>query len=343
MAYHDDGYMWPQEHATYDLFSYHDPVSFSGYESHDLHTYDAYTVSEFQEPKVLDHYHHAQDYDYDYDHNSFSSVSPGINYFAYNYVEPKLIAYEPVTCDTGYVSYHTQYSISYMNLKPESRFNEPEFEEYDPTPYDGGYDIVSVYGKPLPPSDKTCYPRSNPKPVEPKSEPVSNPIPLVNHKPEPEHKVRSQPEPEPVHVPVLMAPPLVEPEPEPEHVNVPVPMAEPLELTKVGETEKQDCDYPDYRFDYLWPEYDHGYGIGVGYDYGYVKQVVQVPPFEYNPEVVDLCENIFGSWPCLARIRKQQMGIDNNPGITSTENGHLDPWEECASYIFGRPIASYNG
>lgn len=41
-----------------------------------------------------------------------------------------------------------------------SEFNEVEFEEYDPTPYDGGYDIALTYGKPLSPSDAVCYPRS---------------------------------------------------------------------------------------------------------------------------------------------------------------------------------------
>ncbi|XP_051119467.1 uncharacterized protein At5g39570-like [Andrographis paniculata] len=33
-----------------------------------------------------------------------------------------------------------------------------DFNEYDPTPYGGGYDISVAYGRPLPPSDETCYP-----------------------------------------------------------------------------------------------------------------------------------------------------------------------------------------
>lgn len=32
-----------------------------------------------------------------------------------------------------------------------------DFDEYDPTPYGGGYDIVLTYGRPLPPSNETCY------------------------------------------------------------------------------------------------------------------------------------------------------------------------------------------
>ncbi|XP_028780517.1 uncharacterized protein At5g39570-like isoform X2 [Neltuma alba] len=33
-----------------------------------------------------------------------------------------------------------------------------DFDEYDPTPYGGGYDITLTYGRPIPPSDETCYP-----------------------------------------------------------------------------------------------------------------------------------------------------------------------------------------
>ncbi|XP_077235927.1 uncharacterized protein LOC143877641 [Tasmannia lanceolata] len=45
-----------------------------------------------------------------------------------------------------------------------SEFNEVDFPEYDPTPYGGGFDLVLTYGKPLSPSGKICYPRSNSEP-----------------------------------------------------------------------------------------------------------------------------------------------------------------------------------
>ncbi|WOG93291.1 hypothetical protein DCAR_0312572 [Daucus carota subsp. sativus] len=35
-----------------------------------------------------------------------------------------------------------------------------DFDEYDPTPYGGGYDIRITYGHPLPPSDEICHPPS---------------------------------------------------------------------------------------------------------------------------------------------------------------------------------------
>ncbi|CAD5333485.1 unnamed protein product [Arabidopsis thaliana] len=36
-----------------------------------------------------------------------------------------------------------------------------DFDEFDPTPYSGGYDITVIYGRPIPPSDETCYPLSS--------------------------------------------------------------------------------------------------------------------------------------------------------------------------------------
>ncbi|KAG0475185.1 hypothetical protein HPP92_014871 [Vanilla planifolia] len=36
-----------------------------------------------------------------------------------------------------------------------------EFDEYDPKPYSGGYDISLTYGRPLLPSEDTCHPLSS--------------------------------------------------------------------------------------------------------------------------------------------------------------------------------------
>ncbi|KAL7232325.1 hypothetical protein ACSBR2_010361 [Camellia fascicularis] len=36
-----------------------------------------------------------------------------------------------------------------------------DFDEFDPTPYGGGYDIALTYGRPLPPSENTCYPTTS--------------------------------------------------------------------------------------------------------------------------------------------------------------------------------------
>ncbi|RLN13545.1 hypothetical protein C2845_PM09G08300 [Panicum miliaceum] len=37
-----------------------------------------------------------------------------------------------------------------------------DFDEFDPTPYGGGYDLFVTYGRPLPPSEETCHPCSEP-------------------------------------------------------------------------------------------------------------------------------------------------------------------------------------
>ncbi|THU48157.1 hypothetical protein C4D60_Mb09t23270 [Musa balbisiana] len=36
-----------------------------------------------------------------------------------------------------------------------------DFDEYDPTPYGGGYDLSLTFGRPLPPSEEICYPISS--------------------------------------------------------------------------------------------------------------------------------------------------------------------------------------
>lgn len=43
---------------------------------------------------------------------------------------------------------------TYLN----SDFNEDDFDDYNPYPYKGGYDIVLAYGLPLAPSPAICYP-----------------------------------------------------------------------------------------------------------------------------------------------------------------------------------------
>ncbi|KAL8259374.1 hypothetical protein R6Q59_027327 [Mikania micrantha] len=224
MAYNDDGYMWDQEHTTYFPVAYQDPVSFSSYDRYGVDTnYDTYNVSVFNEPKSIDYdydydYKYCYNYDYDYgnSHNWYSSSDPTINYFAHSYIKPKLISYEPIACDTNhYVSYHTQYSIS--NSQEDSGFNEPEFEEHDPTPYGGGYDIVSVYGKPLLPSDQTCYPRSKPKPIGPMATPSST----------------SQPEPEPKPTPMSIVTPIPLDGNEPKLDHLPIPIAAPIPVVRL--------------------------------------------------------------------------------------------------------------
>ncbi|KAJ4879176.1 glycine-rich protein [Raphanus sativus] len=111
------------------------------------------------------------EYEYEYE-----TASASVAYSVSTLSEPKHLFYDPsyYTTTTTYES-PPQFSI-YCNVQG---FNEPEFEEYDPTPYGGGYDIVATYGKPLPPSVNTCYPSSTADQGKPPSPPeIIAPVPL---------------------------------------------------------------------------------------------------------------------------------------------------------------------
>ncbi|XP_024180525.1 uncharacterized protein At5g39570 [Rosa chinensis] len=51
----------------------------------------------------------------------------------------------------------TRYYTYYTN----NQNGADDFNEYDPAPYEGGYDIGLIYGRPLPPSEEICYRRSS--------------------------------------------------------------------------------------------------------------------------------------------------------------------------------------
>ncbi|KAJ1292462.1 hypothetical protein BS78_02G393200 [Paspalum vaginatum] len=74
--------------------------------------------------------------------------------------------------------------------------DDDEFDEYNPHPYGGGYDISATYGSPLPPSPATCYPVASPAAV---------PAPTA---PQPRPPLPQPPAPAPASPP---APPAAEP------------------------------------------------------------------------------------------------------------------------------------
>ncbi|VFQ81692.1 unnamed protein product [Cuscuta campestris] len=98
---------------------------------------------------------------YSYDPNSYPTQS------LISYPSPNLIQNQPNHCTSYYLDYQppisqTNYYITSSSSHSTSAPDGEVFEEYDPDPYSGGYDIVQTYGKPLPPSNQTCYPRSAP-------------------------------------------------------------------------------------------------------------------------------------------------------------------------------------
>ncbi|VVA90963.1 unnamed protein product [Arabis nemorensis] len=103
------------------------------------------------------------------DETSSASVAYSVSTMS----ESKHLFYDP----NYYTTYESppQFSI-YCSVQG---FNEPEFDDYDPTPYGGGYDIVATYGKPLPQSVETCYPSSTSAQAKPPSPPeIITPVPL---------------------------------------------------------------------------------------------------------------------------------------------------------------------
>ncbi|KAL6954466.1 hypothetical protein U1Q18_050098 [Sarracenia purpurea var. burkii] len=147
-------------------FAEYDPTPYAGDYDHFPNSseinYSAYALTE---PTKLFHYdpilvsHSAvselDDSEFtEYDPNPYGgaydlfATRSGINYSAYALSDPsKLIQYDPVLVSHSAVS----------------KIDDSEFAEYEPTPYGGGYDPSLIYGKPLPPSNEICYPRSSPE------------------------------------------------------------------------------------------------------------------------------------------------------------------------------------
>ncbi|KAM6585102.1 hypothetical protein CsatB_012104 [Cannabis sativa] len=195
----------------------------------------------------------------------------------------------------------TQFVISYNSVSPE--FAIPEFDDYDPTPYDGGFDIIQAYGKPLQPSPEICYPHSDSTTGEREKPPPSNAEAKEKEKSEPQNGLK------------------------------------PMEAHKKEEEKK-----PSHESGHG----DHGtHNVGVGNDFQYEKQVSgsssSLIPSGYGLEAMDLCESLFGYWPCLSRYAKRSA-MNNNGGGCHDEYGFYEgisscgsgnQWNGAADYLFG--------
>ncbi|THG18829.1 uncharacterized protein At5g39570 [Camellia sinensis] len=259
--------------TSYDIVPFQNSISYSNYE--------------FSEPR-LSEYNLSAYYVGAYDPFPIPSE---INYSTYN----------PIPYNTNYFSSNTQYTISYST---STALDDIEFEEYDPTPYGGGYDPTLTYGKPLPPSDEICHPRSLPEPNGVSSDNFSYasiPSPYGNG-------------------------------------DIDEQSAQPPKKTKPTEEQPQpnggtgdnghDTGHPEKLPDsslgecYPWS----GYGYGVTNE-DYVPQA----PCGYGLDGMDMCESIFGYWPCLDRINRKNCG---HQGI---EVGQENQWEGAVEYLFGSP------
>ncbi|KAF8398628.1 hypothetical protein HHK36_017559 [Tetracentron sinense] len=226
---------------------------------------------------------------------------------------------------------------------PYSRaeFNVPEFIEYDPTPYDGGYDPARTYGKPLPPSVATCYPRSISDPNSPSLEgfsyrSVSSPYGKeeVDYTERPRNRSKAYEEEQVSNVGSGNWP------------NDPYDgyLGDDIFSRGYGAYDNDygsGCGVPvdSYQgggdvgkqpaYDYRpWPGYGYGYGREEdGFDYG--KQVPQ-PPYGYHSGDTELCEGIFGYWPCLSQNVQRNYGQQD-----ADEQSNGNQWCGTAEYLFG--------
>ncbi|XP_028788720.1 uncharacterized protein LOC114744718 [Neltuma alba] len=276
--------------------------------------FTAYNYQEFDQPYSR------------YDPNSYYDPTPTypalsyptISYSAATFSEPKFIEYDP-----NYEK--SQLVIYYSNLE----FNEPEFEEYDPTPYGGGYDIVKTYGKPLPPSDQTCYPRSGSgSNALPSGPPV--PLPAVEKGTDekaivPQNKSAGQ-------VPDEMPQPQINLTDLPEKDENKTDDTQDLNPSAGEEEEEEDDSRPV-----------NGSGYGNGYSGGhydeYEKPVLAQYPPGYGLEALDVCESLFGYWPCLSRMKKQRETCceGSSDDIEGDYCYRENMWKGTADYLFGSP------
>lgn len=283
-----------------------------------------YSSYEFNQPSYYGSYH---------DHLSVSQ--PITSYSASTFSQPIIVQYD-------YNPPQTQFTISYS----ASEINEVEFIEYDPTPFDGGYDITSTYGKPLQPSDETCYPRSVPDPEAPPLEGFpygSTPSPYVTEEVG-EEKAKPRMGIEPIganepeqqshggngnllengHGSPIREPLGEEPEREQQSHGDNGILLDNGHGSSIGEPlgEEPEVIYCDEN--YPWSGYDCGFRNGYGYEDN--KQVPQTPC-----EAMDLCESIFGDWPCLSRKDQKKYGCQE---VVHGEN-NSNQWKWNADYFFG--------
>ncbi|XP_043696729.1 uncharacterized protein At5g39570 isoform X2 [Telopea speciosissima] len=211
----------------------------------------------------------------------------------------------------------------YYNI---SEFNVPEFEEFDPTPYGGGYDQALTYGKPLPPSDAICYPLSIPQPTEPISPPPlqvptngSTNLPNggeeeVEHSKSPPNRKKSTEEDQPSYGGEEIF----------SHGDYGVP----------GNGFDSGYEYPLDSFYPGWSDYNYGDGYGrqepqtswsdCGYDYGYGSKELEPQAPEYG-----ICASLFGYWPCLSEKEKEQRKQ------IGEEQCYGNQWSSTADFLFG--------
>lgn len=294
--------------GDYSVSPYSQPISntfpsdYSGYCEGD------YSVSSYSQPVS---------HTFSYDYSGY-----GVNEPETDYGEPKYLRYDPVPHYVGYFPSETKFTVSYS----QAECTEPEFDEYDPTPYDGGYDQTLTYGKPLTPSDLTCYPRSLPQ---------SDAVPLENF------DFNSIPSPYGKDDPLPVKPSTGSKSPDPKtdrevDSGKDVAIVEPIGDYSSSEDEnvlESGGGSGDYSSSSSEDEkvLESGGGGGGGGDFESVSQI----PYGSGLEAMDICDGLFGYWPCLEKKAREQRMIQCQNCVQVRRK---DPWETAADYIFGSVV-----
>ncbi|KAM5588535.1 uncharacterized protein ABKV19_006808 [Rosa sericea] len=290
MAYYSSSYYQTghDDHGEYYLTSYaHNPddsapISYSSYEDPRFQN-----LLEYQYPNPTPYYH-----------ANYHSASAYSNPISIQYDPPKF--YEQ-SYETGV----TQFLISY-SVSPE--FNDPEiddYDDYDPTPYGGGYNIDSQYGKPLPPSNETCYPRGG------SSSPLDLKPPNLNGAIVPVSVGGNEP-----IADEQAAKPIKE-------ISQPTKEEEPRQVLAIENGDDTKSQGKTNQGEV----YNSGSVSGRG--------LYDRVPSGYGLEAMDMCESLFGYWPCLARDLKRSNCEPGNDLRYSCEGRNENSWKGAADYLFG--------
>ncbi|CAH2038256.1 unnamed protein product [Thlaspi arvense] len=252
--------------------------------------------------------------------SEYETASASVAYSVSTMSEPKHLFYDP----NLYTTYESlpQFSI-YCSVQG---FNEPEFDEYDPTPYNGGYDIVSTYGKPRPQSVEICYPSSTAALGKPPSPPeIITPVPLGIYEGGEKKLAKKR---------VTFSEPLTE--------------SKPLETIKEDDNREEEDDHEEEEEDESEEEEEdeseeeeneeqkeEEVKSETVEDKGEVKALYV--PSGYGLEATDLCEVIFGGYfPCVLRNkRRQEDEKDRASAVSCWDSNDSDPWKTTSDYLFG--------
>jgi len=266
----------------------------------------------------------------------------------------------------------TGFVVSYSNTEPKT---DLEFEEFDPEPFKGGYNMTETYGKPLPPSEEICYPPSKFDPTPPPPSPYGKgeqnlDIPPVKEQEKTQvvdqHQASEfdEDEEEEDHYDdddgdddeeqeqgeenrgVLVAPPL------PGKVDQSIDQGDakpgngPFVNEQAREEErasKHDQEEEEEEAEEGEEEEEEEENRDYNSDEGRVeekKPVRQIPP-GYGLEALDLCEGVFGGYfPCLRKKKQENGGNQGSSGSTvgaGTEDANGYCWKTTMDYLFGDP------